>query len=119
MFPSPTGLKPTMHFNSVDLPPPKLPSIAILSPAFIFTLISSRIFLIPVITSVSYEFIRFTGKYDNFGTKILSLPNIFLQKLTTNFPDKQMIEVSIVAMEYAIAIDNDEVNPEDNKFVPA
>ena len=58
-------------------------------------------------------------EYDNFGTKILSLPNLFLQKLTTNFPDKQMIEVSIVAMEYAIAIDNDEVNPEDNKFVPA
>ncbi len=82
-------------------------------------LISSRVFLIPIITSVSYEFIRFTGKYDNFATKILSLPNLLLQKLTTNFPDKEMIEVSIVAMKYAIEIDNAEVIPEDKKFVQA
>ncbi|MFL2665183.1 MAG: DUF1385 domain-containing protein [Dehalococcoidia bacterium] len=85
----------------------------------VWFLVSSRIFLIPIIASISYEFIRFTGKYDNFLTRILSLPNLLLQKLTTNFPDKEMIDVSIVAMEYAIAIDKDEVTPEDSKFVQA
>lgn len=58
-----------------------------------------RVLLIPVIASVSYEIIRLVGKYDNSFTRILSLPGMLLQKLTTREPDRKMVEVAIVAVE--------------------
>lgn len=58
-----------------------------------------RVLLIPVIASVSYEIIRLAGKYDNNFTRIISLPGMFLQKLTTREPDRKMVEVAIVAVE--------------------
>ena len=36
---------------------------------------------------------------DNWFTKILTAPGMWLQKLTTNEPDDSMIEVSIAAVE--------------------
>lgn len=42
-----------------------------------------RILLVPVIAGISYEFIRFTGRYDNMLTRILSRPGMWMQALTT------------------------------------
>lgn len=58
-----------------------------------------RVALIPVIASISYEIIRLAGKYDNPFTRIISLPGMLLQKLTTREPDRKMVEVAIVAVE--------------------
>ena len=58
-----------------------------------------RLILIPVIASISYEIIRLAGNYDNNFTRIISLPGMLLQKLTTREPDRKMIEVAIVAVE--------------------
>lgn len=58
-----------------------------------------RILLIPVIAGISYEIIRLAGKYDNGFTRILSLPGMLLQKLTTREPDRKMVEVAIMAVE--------------------
>ena len=58
-----------------------------------------RILLIPVIAGVSFEFIRLAGKYDNKGVDILSKPGLMLQKLTTNEPDDDQIEVGIASVE--------------------
>lgn len=58
-----------------------------------------RVALIPVIASISYEILRIAGKYDNAFTRIISLPGMLLQKLTTREPDRKMIEVAIAAVE--------------------
>ena len=58
-----------------------------------------RVLLIPVIASISYELIRIAGKYDNAFTRIISLPGMLLQKLTTREPDRKMVEVAIAAVE--------------------
>lgn len=58
-----------------------------------------RLVLIPVIAGVSYEFIRLAGKYDNPVVNILSLPGLWMQKLTTKEPDDDMIEVGIASVE--------------------
>ncbi len=58
-----------------------------------------RVLLIPIIAGVSYEIIRLAGKYDNSFTRIVSLPGMLLQKLTTKEPDRDMVEVAIVAIE--------------------
>lgn len=58
-----------------------------------------RILLIPVIAGVSFEFIRLAGKYDNACVNALSKPGLLLQKLTTNEPDDDQIEVGIASVE--------------------
>jgi uncharacterized protein YqhQ len=69
-------------------------------------LLGSRIVLIPVIASISYEFIRYAGTHGHLlWVRILGAPNLMLQELTTRVPDDQMIEVAIDAMNYAIALD--------------
>lgn len=58
----------------------------------------SRVAMIPVLAGISYEYIRFTGNimHTSIG-RILSAPNLALQKLTTNEPDDDMLEVGIAA----------------------
>ncbi|MCR5277952.1 MAG: DUF1385 domain-containing protein [Lachnospiraceae bacterium] len=58
-----------------------------------------RIALVPVIAGIAYEIIRFAGSHDNAFSKFLSIPGLLLQKITTREPDREMVEVAIVAVE--------------------
>ena len=58
-----------------------------------------RIALIPVIAGIAYEILRLAGNSDNVIVHILSLPGLWLQKLTTKEPDEEMIEVAIASVE--------------------
>ncbi len=58
----------------------------------------TRIILVPVLASVSYEYIRWTAR--NLGSpfvRALIKPNLALQRLTTNEPDLKMLEVAIAS----------------------
>jgi uncharacterized protein YqhQ len=73
----------------------------------LWMVIGSRIVLIPIIASLSYEFIRFNSKYENNKwVSKLSIPSLLLQSLTTKPPDDDQIEVAISAMELAISTDS-------------
>ena len=66
-------------------------------------LITSRIVLIPAIAAASYEAIRLSGVYSgNPLLKVISVPGLVLQRLTTRQPEPDQIEVAIVAMQEAI-----------------
>jgi uncharacterized protein YqhQ len=68
-------------------------------PSFVF-LVLSRVLLIPVIAGIAYEFIRFTARHmDNPIIRIIIIPNLALQHLTTRTPDLTMIEVAITAFK--------------------
>ena len=58
-----------------------------------------RVLLMPVIAGVSYEFIRLAGRSENCVVAFLSKPGMALQKLTTNEPTEDMVEVAIAAVE--------------------
>ena len=58
-----------------------------------------RILLIPVVASLSYEFIRLAGKSDSAILNALSKPGMWVQMLTTKEPDEEMIEVAIISVE--------------------
>lgn len=58
-----------------------------------------RLLLIPVISGISYEFIRLAGSKDNLLLNILSAPGMCLQRITTREPDDDMIEVGIASVE--------------------
>lgn len=54
-----------------------------------------RILLLPVISGISYELIRFAGSSDNPVIGLLSKPGLWLQGLTTREPDEEMLAVAI------------------------
>lgn len=58
-----------------------------------------RILMVPVIAGVSYEFIRKAGTSDNKIINALSMPGLWMQKITTKEPTDDMIEVAIEAVE--------------------
>ena len=73
-------------------------------------LITSRIVFIPLIAAVAYEVIRLSGRYeDNPLVRLISAPNLLLQKLTTRWPDDDQIEVAVAAMETALEADRQAV----------
>ena len=61
--------------------------------------IISRLLLVPVVAGLSYELLKWAGRSDNWLVKILSLPGLYLQKLTTNEPTDEQLEVAIAAMK--------------------
>ncbi len=77
-------------------------------------LVTSRIVFIPIIAAVAYEVIRWSGRYEDLPiVKLISAPNLLLQKLTTRWPDDDQIEVAVVAMQTALDADV-EGNPQQN-----
>jgi uncharacterized protein YqhQ len=68
-----------------------------------FSRLGARLLLLPVIAGVSYEFLRFAGKYyENPLVKVIVFPGLFLQNITTRKPDDSMIEVAIKALKAAV-----------------
>ena len=79
----------------------------------IWTRLISRVLLLPVVAGVSYEFLKLTGKYQHVGMmRMLSLPGLYLQKLTTREPDDSQLEVAIFALQKVLEAEKEE---EDSK----
>lgn len=62
----------------------------------------AKIMILPLVTGLSYEFIRYAGKHDNALVKILAAPGLWMQRLTTKEPDDSMIEVALEAFKAVI-----------------
>ncbi|MDE5588566.1 MAG: DUF1385 domain-containing protein [Acetatifactor sp.] len=58
-----------------------------------------RVLLMPVVAGISYELIRLAGRSNNIFVLILSLPGMWIQRMTTKEPDREMVEVAIAAVE--------------------
>ena len=65
-----------------------------------------RIILIPVVTGISYELIKWLGKNDGMLAKIIAYPGLKLQLLTTKEPDESQIEVAIASLKAAEGIED-------------
>lgn len=63
---------------------------------------ASKILTLPLTVGIGYEFIRFAGKHDNWFTRLLSAPGLWMQRLTTKEPDESQIEVAIAALKCAL-----------------
>ncbi len=68
--------------------------------------ILSRIAVLPIIAGLSYELLKWAGRSDNIIVRTLSMPGIYLQKLTTKEPDEKHLEVAIAAMKAVLAGDS-------------
>ena len=58
-----------------------------------------KLLLLPVVVGITYEINRWCGRTDNWFTRALSAPGMWMQNFTTNEPDDTMIEVAITAVQ--------------------
>ena len=65
----------------------------------------SRIILLPVITGLSYELIRFAAKRRGSFLALLTAPGLWLQRITTKPPSNDQAEVAICALDHAMALE--------------
>lgn len=63
-----------------------------------------RIVLIPIVSGITYELIRWLGRSENFMSRIIAYPGLKLQELTTKEPDDSQLEVAIEALKKAEGI---------------
>ncbi len=75
-------------------------------PSLLWRLVT-RLLLIPVIAGLSYELLKWAGRSDNIVVKVLSMPGLWLQKLTTAEPEKEHLEVAICAMKAVLPENQD------------
>lgn len=64
-----------------------------------------RILLLPFVSGIAYELIRWMGKSNSLLSKMVAYPGLMLQKLTTKEPDLDQIEVAIKALKAAEGIE--------------
>ena len=61
--------------------------------------------LLPLVMGIGYELLKLAGRYDNFLTRLISLPGVWLQHITVLEPDDSMIECAIAAIKEVIPED--------------
>lgn len=81
--------------------------IGIISSIFYITLpriprVIVKILLLPLIVGIGYEFIKFSGTRNGFITRLLTLPGLLVQRLTTKEPSDLQIEVAIASLKASL-----------------
>lgn len=72
----------------------------------LFLRMAYHLLLLPIVSGVSYEVLKLSGKNINHPlVKLMTAPGLALQKITTQPPDDQQIEVALVAMKSALEMD--------------
>ncbi len=77
-----------------------------------------KLLILPVTVGIGYEFIKYAGTHNNVFVKILSLPGIWMQRLTTSEPTDDIIEVGIESLKatlYGIPEKDDTAEAEEIK----
>jgi uncharacterized protein YqhQ len=74
--------------------------------------IGSRIVAIPIIAGVSYEALRLGARFPaSLVMRVLMAPGKWLQKITTQAPDRGQIEVAIASFNEVLRAERDEAAP--------
>ncbi len=68
----------------------------------VFLRTAIKLLMLPIVVGVGYELIKFLGRHDNWFTRFLSSPGLWLQNFTTKEPDDGQIEIAIVALKEVI-----------------
>jgi len=65
----------------------------------------SRVFLLPMIAGISYEFLKWSASHDSHPlVKMIITPGLALQRLTTREPDDSQLEVAISSLNAALEV---------------
>lgn len=64
-----------------------------------------KLLTIPLLVGIGYEAIKLCGRRDNWFTRIIAAPGLWMQRLTTREPEDDMIECAIAAFEDVVPAD--------------
>jgi uncharacterized protein YqhQ len=62
----------------------------------------AKIIVAPVVISLGYELLMYSGNHENKLVKILVAPGLWMQRITTQEPDDTMLEVALVSLQTAM-----------------
>ena len=62
-------------------------------------MVAFKLLLLPIVVGITYEINRWCGRKDNWLTRALSAPGMWMQNFTTNERDDSMIEVASTAVQ--------------------
>jgi len=80
---------------------------SLVGPLPLFIKIISRIAFIPFVAMLAYEIIRWMSDHlENPIVKIMTYPNLLLQKLTTREPSPEMLEVALTSFNKLLELEN-------------
>jgi uncharacterized protein YqhQ len=66
----------------------------------------TRLALMPVIAGLSYEIIRLSAKREgSLVFKLITLPGLWLQNITTKEPDDKQLEVALYALKESLKLE--------------
>ena len=68
--------------------------------------LASRIVLLPFVTGISYELIRFAAKRQGSALALITAPGLWLQRVTTKAPTDSQAEVAIAALDRAMSLES-------------
>ena len=75
-------------------------------PESILVRIGTRILLLPLIAGISYEIIKISSKKRNSKLmRIITIPGLWMQRLTTKEPSEDQIQVAIRSLEEVLAME--------------
>jgi uncharacterized protein YqhQ len=66
---------------------------------------AARLVLLPLITGLSYEIIRFAAKNRGSLFALLTAPGLWLQRITTQPPSDEQVECAISALNHAMTLE--------------
>ena len=82
------------------------------TPALIWRIVS-RVVAIPIIAAISYEALRFGAKHPgSLVMRALMAPGIWLQKITTQQPDRSQIEIAVTSFKELLRREAEAVAPD-------
>lgn len=75
-----------------------------------------KLLILPLTVGIGYEFIKYAGKHDNAFVRVLSAPGLWMQRITTQEPTDDIIEVGIASINCVLygEEDNKESDNESN-----
>ena len=72
-----------------------------------------KLALLPVTMGLGYEFIMLAGKHENWLTKALSAPGLWMQRITTKEPDEYQLAIAICAIKASMPEEFPDFDPQE------
>ncbi|MBQ8753242.1 MAG: DUF1385 domain-containing protein [Clostridia bacterium] len=64
-----------------------------------------KILLVPLTCGFGYELLKLCGRHDNWFTRVIAAPGLWVQRITTKEPEDAMIECAITSLKAVIPAD--------------
>ena len=79
---------------------------SVINSGFLLVNLVIRIALMPLVAGLSYEVIRYAAKKESGAIfKLMTMPGLWLQNITTQEPDHTQLEVAIKALDESLKLE--------------